>query len=81
MSLFCRGPTTGIAPSTGKNQEAIGHTRWDYTDVVRNYNCSPEDDDDMLTFADGVNNLQSVDWETDIHAFQCSIENEGYLDK
>jgi hypothetical protein len=44
----------------------------------RNYDC--DEDDVELTFSDGVNNLQSVKWETEIHAFKCSIENEAWVD-
>ncbi|KAF2257880.1 hypothetical protein CC78DRAFT_587866 [Lojkania enalia] len=44
-----------------------------------NYNCSgDEDDDETLVFADGVNNLESVGWEGNIHSVECHIENDGY---
>jgi hypothetical protein len=48
-------------------------------DLDSNYDCSG-DEGQMLAFADGVNNLRSVNWQSRVHAFKCRIENEGYVD-
>ncbi|KAF2019181.1 hypothetical protein BU24DRAFT_447747 [Aaosphaeria arxii CBS 175.79] len=44
-----------------------------------NYDCTGNEED-MLVFAAGVNNLRSVRWETKIHALKCIIENDDYDD-
>lgn len=40
-----------------------------------NYDCVG-DENQMLTFSAGVNNLRSVNWETKLHALKCQIEND-----
>jgi hypothetical protein len=36
-----------------------------------NYDCTADNKDKFLTFADGVNNLASIDWGTRIHSLRC----------
>jgi hypothetical protein len=42
-----------------------------YCQFFDNYDCIADNKDKFLTFADGVNNLASIDWGTRIHSLRC----------
>jgi hypothetical protein len=54
----------------------LQRTDYWYCTFYDNYDCSG-DEDDMLMFGDGVNNLRSVNWQTKIHALRCRIDDDS----
>ncbi|KAH6611869.1 hypothetical protein C7974DRAFT_370004 [Boeremia exigua] len=48
-----------------------------YCQFFDNYDCKGDDSDRYLTFADGVNNLASIGWDSKIHSLRCCNQDPG----